>query len=72
METYFDVLFALNETTHPGEKRLVQLCRERCALLPNHFEENLEKLFRDLYHAPQQVAEDIQAIVSELEKIFQP
>ena len=72
LETYFDVLFALNETTHPGEKRLVQLCRERCALLPNHFEENLEKLFRDLYHAPQQVAEDIQAIVSELEKIFQP
>lgn len=72
LETYFDVLFALNEETHPGEKRLVQLCRERCAVLPNRFEENLERLFQDLYHAPEQVAADVQSIISELEKIYQP
>ena len=72
LETYFDFLFALNETTHPGEKRLVQLCRERCKLLPSRFEENLERLFQDLYHAPEQVAADVQAIISELEKICQP
>ena len=72
LETYFDFLFALNEATHPGEKRLVQLCRERCALLPDHFEDNLEKLFQDLYHAPEQVAADIQSIILELEKVYQP
>lgn len=73
LETYFDFLFALNETTHPGEKRLVQLCRERCTLLPDHFEENLERLFQDLYHAaPEQVAADVRSIISELEKIYQP
>lgn len=70
LETYFDVLFALNEVTHPGEKRLVQLCRERCALLPAHFEENIDRLLRDLYHAPDQVAADVQAILLELEKIL--
>lgn len=69
LETYFDFLFALNEVTHPGEKRLVQLCRERCTLLPDHFEENLEKLFQDLYHAPERAVEDILAIIRELEKI---
>ena len=31
-------------------------CRERCPLLPAHFEENLEWLFQGLYHAPEQVA----------------
>ena len=72
LETYFDFLFALNEMTHPGEKRLIQLCRERCSLLPSHFEKNLERLFQDLYRTPEQVAGDVQSIISELEKIYQP
>ena len=72
LETYFDFLFALNEATHPGEKRLIQLCQERCPLLPDRFEENLERLFQDLYHTPERVAVDIQSIALELEKVSQP
>lgn len=72
LETYFDFLFALNGETHPGEKRLVQLCRERCTVLPAHFEENLERLFQDLYRAPERVGTDVQLIISELEKLYQP
>lgn len=66
LETYFDFLFALNEQTHPGEKRLIQLCIERCNLLPPHFEENLSRLFKDLYQNPNQIPLDIDAILSEL------
>ena len=33
------------------------------------FEENLERLFQDLYHTPERVAVDIQSIVLELEKV---
>lgn len=69
LETYFDLLFAMNELTHPGEKRLIQICRERCKRLPAHFEENLERLFGDLYQAPGRVADDIAAILSELEQV---
>lgn len=72
LETYFDFLFALNETTHPGEKRLIQLCRERCTLLPTDFEKNLERLFQDLYCSPEQVAGDVRSIILELEKIYHP
>lgn len=70
LESYFDILFALNRQTHPGEKRLVQLCRERCSLLPERFEENLERLFADLFAGDSRVREDIATITDELEKIL--
>ncbi len=69
LEAYFDFLFALNEQTHPGEKRLVQLCRERCGILPAHFEENLDRLFLDLFQAPDRVSEDVHAILVELQRL---
>ena len=70
LEAYFDILFAVNEKTHPGEKRLIQLCKRDCAILPERFEENLNKLFGDLFAVPRAVGEDIEQIVEELDKIL--
>ena len=69
MESYFDVIFALNERTHPGEKRLVSLCRQNCKILPNHFEENINTLFDDLMTNPDNVKADIEKIVKELRTV---
>lgn len=69
MESYFDVLFALNEQTHPGEKRLIQLCRQNCKILPKNFEENIEKLFADLFTNPDAVFSDVAEIVKEIKAI---
>lgn len=69
LEAYFDFLFALNQVTHPGEKRLVQLCRARCEILPDRFEENLERLFQDMFRDPAQTAADVEAILAALEKL---
>ena len=68
LESYFDVIFALNRRTHPGEKRLVQLCRARCPVLPERFEENLDGLFGDLFARSERVGEDLAAIVGALER----
>ncbi len=48
LESYFDILFALNKLTHPGEKRMVQFLKEKAEILPTNFEENLKKLFQNL------------------------
>lgn len=71
MESYFDVLFALNRLTHPGEKRLVELCKKNCSILPDHFEENINKLYSDLFVSPILVMEDINNIVTELKKVVE-
>lgn len=68
MESYFDIIFAMNELTHPGEKRLVQLCKKNCKILPNNFEENINRLFADLYTDYDRIKDDIEVIIRELEK----
>ncbi len=49
LASYFDLLFALNEQTHPGEKRLIELCKKNCGILPEDFEENIQMLFSHMY-----------------------
>lgn len=73
MASYFDVIFALNSMTHPGEKRLVQLCREKCCILPENFEENINGLFSVMMNygnSPEKVTKQVRLIISELEKII--
>lgn len=55
LESYFDILFALNRMTHPGEKRMVSYLKEQASVLPPDFEETLNDLFSNLFTNPQTV-----------------
>ena len=44
LASYFDIIFAVNELLHPGEKRLIQYAKDNCNILPDNFEENINKL----------------------------
>lgn len=52
LASYFDVIFALNEMTHPGEKRMQSICAQSCRILPEGFEENLNRLFSKMFREP--------------------
>ena len=67
LESYFDVIFAVNEMTHPGEKRLVQICRTQCSILPERFEENIVGLFE--YMFKYDVSDILEDMYGELKKI---
>ena len=71
LASYFDLLFAINEITHPGEKRLIQLCKKQCKILPENFEENLNSLFSHMYSEENQslLMNDIENIVNNIKKI---
>ena len=68
LASYFDILFALNEMTHPGEKRMQEICARECKILPDHFNEHLSRLFAGMFREP--VSPIIRDMVAELEKIL--
>ncbi|WHY03334.1 nucleotidyltransferase domain-containing protein [Neobacillus sp. DY30] len=48
LASYFDILFAINEMPHPGEKKLVKILKEKGAKLPLDMEENLNELLSSI------------------------
>lgn len=42
--SYFDILFAVNEIPHPGEKKIMRLLKERCVKLPADYESNIRDI----------------------------
>ncbi len=48
LASYFDILFAINGQTHPGEKKLVSWAKKTCKLLPTSFEGNLDQVVKHI------------------------
>lgn len=68
LASYFDILFALNNMTHPGEKRMQQICSKECSILPAYFDKNLEHLFQEMFR--QDISPVIADMVAQLNKII--
>ena len=67
LASYFDIIFALNEMTHPGEKRMQSICSTECKILPDRFNENLSRLFAGMFR--ENISPVIDDIVVELQKL---
>lgn len=67
LASYFDIIFALNKMTHPGEKRMQSICSKECKLLPENFDENLDRLFAGMFR--ENIAPVISDMVAEIKKI---
>lgn len=69
IETYFDLLFALNETTHPGEKRMAEEVK-KLPKVPERFEEDIEDLFVHLFIQPDAALDDLERMKKRMKKIL--
>ncbi len=70
LESYFDIIFAFNRQTHPGEKRLVDLAMERCRHLPRDFKVNLDRLFTAMFTSPDEVSSCINDMCSAIDDML--
>ena len=71
LESYFDIIFAWNRLTHPGEKRMVPYAKEQAEVLPADFEKNLSSLFQNLFTDSNAALKTIAAMISALEDILE-
>lgn len=51
LASYFDILFAFNGQTHPGEKRLIEWAKHTCLILPRDFEEDVQAVVKGIGQA---------------------
>lgn len=70
VESYFDIIFALNKMTHPGEKRMVEYAKGYGKILPKNFEENLTSLFSNMFFDKENTLLILENIVTEIKKVI--
>jgi len=66
LASYFDVLFAVNELPHPGEKRILERANASCRRLPG----GMEAQVRQLLGSPDGVVGHINALVDGLDDLL--
>ena len=70
IESYFDIIFAINELIHPGEKRMIQYAKEHSKILPKDFEENMNELLNSMGSTLEHVENNLKNIIKNLEDII--
>ena len=70
LASYFDVLFAVNRTLHPGEKRLVQSAMQLCDKIPPHMEVHIIAIVESASTANPIMVEHLNMLVDELEQLL--
>ncbi len=70
LASYFDILFAINEMPHPGEKKLVKILKEKGAKLPLDMEKNLNDLLSSISGFDERILIEVNKLVDNLDNLL--
>jgi len=71
LASYFDILFAINEYPHPGEKKLLNIAERECPKLPENFRPNLTNLLSFVGTSDRRILSEIEDIVKNLDALLE-
>lgn len=69
--SYFDVLFAINEILHPGEKKLLPFTLANCAKLPEAFNEQVHSALQSAADSNASLLDHLDGLVDGLDELLQ-
>lgn len=69
LASYFDIIFAVNEIGHPGEKRLLAVTK-KLPKLPNDYVKLLGEIFEYMYQNPEVFLETLDQIIHNLKEFL--
>jgi len=70
LASYFDVLFAVNELPHPGEKRLLQHAGASCGKLPAEMERQVTELVASVGKPQGRTVDRVNALLDGLDELL--
>lgn len=68
--SYFDVLFAINEVLHPGEKKILQFVKDECAAIPDKLELQVEGIFQSAAVGDKKLLAHLDALIDGLDHLL--
>lgn len=68
-EMYYDILFALNKTSHPGEKRLLEAV-SKLSHIPNNFKEKIQNIYKHLFEHSEIALESLYLLSKDIEHLI--
>jgi hypothetical protein len=70
LASYFDILFAVNEMPHPGEKRLIKIASEKCEKVPRRMGRGVKELIDALSQSNRGVVQKAEALVDGVDSLL--
>lgn len=67
LESYFDIIFAINRLPHPGEKRLVEIASKTCLKLPTNLDEHVQSLIESISSGDQIILNCVELLIQGLD-----
>ena len=70
LASYFDIIFALNRQTHPGEKRLLELVPDTCPLLPVDMDTDIRAVLRCAAENLKELDDQVNLLLDHLDELL--
>lgn len=70
LESYFDILYAINRKLHPGEKKLLKITSEKLTHLPEDMYGDITELFNHSFSCGYDIVGKLNEITNNLEKLL--
>lgn len=71
LASYFDILFAVNQLPHPGEKRQLQFALENCTLLPEDMQEQVDAVLHACASPETDLLKEINDLLDSLDRLLE-